>query len=433
MSRTLRLRMVIAIALVAGTAATVGALSRSEPDPDRRPTHASTSTTTTVAPPAPLTTPAGRGYLTIGTDDRRQFSEEEYRLIATEYQTVVFTKFHAGWEIGLHHEAASHLKELNPNLRVFAYMSTKYWFGGFRWGDAEIDPAWLLRDDAGELVPLTKESYDLESKELGYYVDPSQPAYRAWLVGVARSWMAAAPYDGIRLDAASPIGDFGDRDVKKWQALLSPERVDAYNEGIELLFRELRAALAPRSILFNGISPSPIRGDGRDLFMLDFTEGAMDEDFCTTTKGELHDILEDIEIMERYRTKALHLRARYGADLPPEDRRRVERACAGSFLMGWQPGYTFLNIGTNYSVGQLAERPPELLLDLGQPTGPHDQVGDLLSRRFERGIVYVNLGTADVTVGVAPDLVQVDGDARTSVSSGRLTLASGDAAFLVAR
>lgn len=383
---------------------------------------------TAVDPDAPV---PGRAYLTIGTNDRRQFSEAEYRTIAAEYETVVFTKFHAGWEIGLHHEAARRLKELNPDLRVFGYMSTKYWFDAFRWGDATIDPSWFLRDNEGQLVPLTQESYDLESKELGYYVDPSNPSYRAWLVGVARSWVASAPYDGIRLDAADPIGDFGDRDVRKWKQLLSPERIAAYNHGIELLFREMRAALAPRPILFNGISPSPLRGPGRDLFMLDYTDGAMDENFCTTTQGELHDIVEDIEIMERYANKSLHLRARYGPDLAAADRRRVERACAGAFLMGWVPGSTYVNIGTSYSVGQLTERPPELSLDLGRPEGSYTRHGDVLTRHFERGVVHVNLGASPAAVDVPPTLERVDGGPGQPVPSGQVQIPPSDAVFLV--
>lgn len=374
---------------------------------------------------------AGRRFVSIGTNDGRQFTEDEYRDLATNYDVVVFTKFHAGWEIDLHHEATRRLKELNPELRVYGYMSTKYWFNGNRW-EEEIDPGWFLRDEAGAVIPVTREAYDLESKDLGTYIDVSDADYRTWLLDIARSWLDEAPYDGIRFDAADHIGDFGNRDIKKWADLLTPEKVQEYNDGIDELFETFGEELHPARVLFNGISPSPLRGPERNLFMLGFTDGAMNENFCVDSQGEDHDLVADIEIMERFPDKSLQMRARYDpSTLQGAELERLERLCVGAFLMGWQPNATFLNMGFGYGVEQLSHQPADLDVDLGGPIGAHTSEGDLLTREFAHGWVYVNVGTTPVELAAPEKVVRVEGGVERENVEGPYQLQAKDAVFLL--
>jgi hypothetical protein len=93
--------------------------------------------------------------------------------------------------------------------------------------------------------------------------------------------MSRAPYAGVRLDAAIHIGDYG-REVEKWERLLGSERIQEYNRGIDAL---LSTANQTVSVLCNGIAPVAIRGPGRDLFILEFTDGAIDENFCIDGRG----------------------------------------------------------------------------------------------------------------------------------------------------
>lgn len=393
----------------------------------------------TYADPAPVAsglidlygTGSDKRYLTIGTNDGTQFSDEHYADIAANYSVVVFTKFHGGWDVALHHEATRRLKELNPDLRIYGYISTKYWFNGNRWG-TDIDPAWLLRSTAGEVIPFTRERYDLDSKELGSYVDVANPDYRRWVVGVAADWMTAAPYDGIRFDAADPIGDSGERDRRKWAELLTPERIDAYNRGIEELFRMASTELAPAQVLFNGISPSPLRGEDRNLGQLDYTDGAMDENFCIDDQGQPHHLIEDIEIMRTYPDRSLQLRAAYDPSAHSDaERARLQRLCLGVFLMGWQPGSTYLNMGMGYGIDQLDDQPADIGLNLGAPTGPYSASGDVLSRGFEHGWVHVNIGEVAASLPVDNAAVRLaDGQVHGAVE-GSVAVEPGDAAFLV--
>jgi Hypothetical glycosyl hydrolase family 15 len=374
---------------------------------------------------------AERRFITIGTNDGSQFTDEQFRAIATGYDVVVLTKFHGGWDVDLHHEAARRLKELNPGLEVYAYMSSKYWFNGNDWGDAVIDPDWFLVDEHGDPIAVTSENQNLDSKVLGYYVDVTNPDYRSWLLGVARSWLRAAPYDGIRFDAADPIGDFGDADVKKWAELLPASRIEDYNAALRSMLEDFATELAPSRVLFNGISPSPIRGPDRGLALLDVTDGAMDESFCVDTAGEPKYLTDDIDIMQRYPDKSLQLRARANPDLDGDDLERLGRMCVGAFMMGWQPGATHFNMGWGYGVDQLDQQPPEIDLELGSPLGGFARDGDLLWRRFENGTVYVNLGDSSAGFRVAEPLVRVEGGEDLGTVDGDYTLDGRDAVFLL--
>lgn len=419
-----------AAALVAGALVAWGFVVAVSPDRDPGP--ASAPTTSVGRPPPGILTSAGRRFVTVGTTNGEQLSDRQYRSIAASYSVVVLAKFHAGWDIERHHAAVRRLKELNPDLKVFGYMSTKYWFDANRWGADAIDPAWFLRDDTGAVVRLTKASYDPDSKSLGTYVDTANPAYRSWVLGVARSWMAAAPYDGIRFDAADPIGDYGDRDVAKWERLLSPKRIDAYNDGIVTLLSDARSALAPGLVLFNGISPGPIRGPGRDIDLLDVTDGAMNETFCLSASGDLLDIEADIEIMQHHPDKLLQLRTPSPVGtIAPTDQRRLERLCVASFLLGWQPGASFFNMGAGYGTDQLDQQPLDIDLDLGGPTEAMQQDGGARRRRFEHGAVYVNLGTQPVSVELPTRMVEMDGGIAVRSVDGKVTIAPHDAVLLL--
>lgn len=368
-----------------------------------------------------------RRYLTIGTNDDRQFSDEELSTLAQDYSMVVFAKFHGGWDVELHHEATRRLAALDPDIGVYAYMSTKYWFNANRWG-VDIDPDWLLRDEEGELIAVTQAANNPDSKERGYYVDVTNPDYRAWLLEVAKGWLAAAPYAGIRFDAADPIGDFGKHNIAFWSDRLSPERLRAYNEGIETLLSSLREELAPRQVLFNGISPSPIRGEDRGLSMLAFTDGAMDELFC----GAEGDVVPDLEIMSQYADKSLQMHMPADPDdLDPDTLRQREGYCVGSFLLGWQPGSTRFSMGKGYSVDQLDEQPKDIDLDLGAPEGMYRRSGDLLQRSFADGIVYVNVGDDPVDVDVPPGHTRVEAGRAYRSDDETFTLEARSGAFFL--
>ena len=158
----------------------------------------------------------------------------------------------------------------------------------------------------------------------------------------------------------------------------------------------------------------------------------MDEAFCLSGAGEVLDIEADIEIMQRYPEKLLQLRVPSPAgSLPSTERRRLERLCVGSFLLGWQPGSTFFNMGDGYGTEQLSQQPPDIDLDIGPPIEAALDEGGALVREFENGVVYVNLDTEPVTVELASSLVQMDGGIAVGTVDDTVTIPPQDAVLFL--
>ncbi len=411
-----RLRLALVTVLLASSAATVGGAALG----------VSPASAKTTPPPAYQPQPDRRS-ITIGLQNR-QLRDTEVSTIATNYSVVVFTKFHANWDATLVQADTRRLKALNPNLKVYGYISTKFWFDANNWG-LTINPAWFLTDQTGALIPKVDDG---TGRTDARYIDVSNPDYRTWILNVATTWMGAAPFDGIRFDAADPIADYGQHDIATWNSLLTPDKITAYNNGITDLLTRANSLLP--SVLYNGISPSDIRGPGRDLFQLDFTDGAMNEHFCINGDGSRADLLADVTIMQQYPTKSLQERA--GVDptvigLPSTN--LLARMCLGVFLMGWQPGSTHFNFGAGYDNLQLTQQPAEVNLTLGNPISAMVQSGAMLDRRFEHGTAVVNTGTVDATVTMPTSSVEFRDGVRKSVwrRGSQYTVHPGDAVFFL--
>lgn len=379
-----------------------------------------------------------RRFIRVGsTDGGRQFNEEELRFLAGNFNSVLLAKFHAGWDIELHHEAARLLEELNPALRVFPYFSMKYRFKQNNlkhnnWKGRPFDAAWYLRDNEGNIVyrSMRKDEDDLDGVA---YVDLANPEYREWALEILRSWLDAAPYSGISFDAAEPIGDYGEEDVAEWGRLLGPDRVEAYNEGIRTLLASARQLAGPhREVIFNGIAPTQARGPTRNLGLLEVTDGALDERFCLTSHGEYNPIEEDLTLMGRYDDKKLFLRTGYDRRLPEDQRERYGRYCLGGFLMGWRPGLTFFQFGNGYTADQLQGDIADMNLPIGPPVAPYRRDGDMLSRPFTNGEVYVNVGDGPVQMTLSRPLTRIQGGQELArlQSGASITIPARDAVFL---
>lgn len=120
-------------------------------------------------------------------------------------------------------------------------------------------------------------------------------------------------------------------------------------------------------------------------------------------------------------------------NLDEAERRRLERLCVGSFLLGWQPGSTFFNMGSGYGTEQLSQQPPDIDLALGAPVEamPLRHDGDALSRRFEDGAVYVNLGSQPVKIDLPMPMVQTDGVRPGATVDGTVTVPAQDAVLFL--
>lgn len=425
---------IAAAALVAVAAAVTVFAGLSEDEPPPGPQSRS------AAPPAGAGTQVAyqpqpeRRFVRVGTTNKQQFTDEQFRFLVDNFHVVLFTKFHGGFDIRLHHEAARRLVAARPDVQVYPYFSTKYWFDQNRWDGAEINPAWLLRDNAGNLVVRHKER-DEEDVAVSTYVDLANPDYRRWALQVLASWLEAAPYAGISFDAADPIGDFGrEKELERWDRLLGKERVDAYNDGLRELLASAQKLVGPgRDVVFNGISPSTIRGPERDLDLLALTDGALNERFCLDVRSNVHAVYEDISLLESQKDKRLFMRTNFKSSFDATKREQFERYCLGVFLMGWKPGLSYFQIGGDYTADQLKEQNPNLDVNLGRPVAPYRRQGSLARRDFGNGIVYVNMGNKPSSVKLDRNFTEVRGGRiRESHQPGdSISVPPHDAVYLI--
>ncbi len=374
-----------------------------------------------------------RRFIRVGTNTGQQFTDDEFRTLADNFGVVLFTKFHAGWDITKQHDAARRLVAMKTDIKAYPYFSTKYWFDQNRWDGATIDQAWLLRDKQGNLVGRDRKR-DRASNNDTSLVDLANPDYRKWALGVMKSWLDAAPYAGISFDAAEPIGDYGDKDVARYAKVLGPDRVKAYNDGMRQLLADAKKLVGPgRSVVFNGIAPSQPRGPERNLDLLQAADGALDERFCLDVHGAVRGIDADLSLLGQHQDKQLFMRTNYLDSFPAADRDRYERLCQGAFLMGWEPGRSAYQFGGDYTADQLGKDPPDITVNLGAPIGPYRHNGNLLERAFANGVVFVNPGGAAQQVKLGGPLTEVKGGkvVATRQAGDSVTVAPGDSAFLV--
>ena len=347
-----------------------------------------------------------------------QFSDADLKFMAETYPKIFFSKFHMRGEVNGAEEATKKLVAYNPDVQVFPYFGSKFRFSNPRlqYDEENFKSEWYLKDKkTGEPIPLEEKQQD------GYYVDLSNPEYRKFAVGVIRSWMDEAPYAGIFLDSADPIGvGSNPAYVQKWVKRVGQHKIDKWNEGLALFIRETKEALGDKEVIYNGFSPADIRIN-RNLDKLTYAAGSFNEDFCIDRSSGTAQpeslMFEDIALMQKYGTKILVEQVNYPVAISAADKTRMGRYCLGAFLLGEQPGYTFFKFarrgygGDAHQVAggitaHITENPPESALKLGTPRAIFSRDDHVGYRAFSNGYVYVNFNAkASQKVTLPSDLV----------------------------
>ena len=350
-----------------------------------------------------------RSFIWVGANQADQFSDRQLERLAEHYDIVVLAKFHARYDIAAHHEAARRLVSLRPDVRVFPYFSMRYWFDKNRWGET-ILPEWLLRDAEGDLVERDDDE-DREGGGAATFVDLANPDYRAWALDVLASWLLEAPYAGVAFDAVAPLGEGDAESVAAWEERLGRERVAAYDRGLRELLAAAKDLVGPtRTIIYNGIAPNlAVRGEDRNLGLLELADAALDERFCLDVDGSPHVLDEDLDLLAGGPEGELLMRTALPRSFSPGQAADLEAFCVGAFLVGWEPGRSYFQAGRDYTAAQLDRAAPDLDVNLGLPLGPPVREGEVVYRQFERGLVVVNLGPDPAPVSVSEPVTQVRG------------------------
>ena len=361
-----------------------------------------------------------------------QFTDEQFEALAKNYDLVVLAKFHAEWDHEKHDAAARKLKELNPNIKVLIYFPMSYRFRKDTYGQTTFKDEWVLYDQKTDEPIKHRNGQD-------NYIDLSNPEYRSWVIQIITTWMNSAPYDGVAFDNTNPIG-LGSRQ-KTWEEQVGRDKIEAWNKGLTELLTETKELLGDKLVLYNGFARKDWRVN-RNLDLLAIADGALNEDFCYVRPqgGYLlskTEILEDIALQITYgaQQKIILQKTNYRDTLSGSKKEQVSRYCLGSFLLGYQPGYTFYKFGPSYNTrdSEIEENALEIDLNLGQPEGRYQQASTVFKRKFENGWVFVNMEQTPNTITIPEPLVLMNrGQVGPRYEPGQtLRIPANDAAFLL--
>jgi len=396
--------------------------------------YAPAQISTETPPLANKTTRSVLKFISVGNLES-QFTEDQFQDIARNYDIIRISKGHGNFNRSLQHEAARRLKELNPNIKIYTYFPTSYRDDRDTYGADSFKSEWLLRDrQTGQ--PIRSES------DVAFYVDLSNPDYRQWALGLIADWMKQAPYDGVYWDNANPLGLGDEEDWRKdWANLIGREKMNAWNNGLKELLTGAKRLVGPnKQVIYNGFDRKPWRFN-RNLDLLEFADGAMNEGFCYTRGKDVlpkQEILDDIniEIVHGTQHKMIFQKTNFRrATLAGEDRARVGRYCFGSFMLGYQPGYTFFKFGPGYDtkLGEIDINVAEIDLNFGDPQAPYDQEGTVLKRKFMNGWIFVNMESKPSSIRIPEPLKLMNGGqpGPTFQTGQTVDIPASDALFLL--
>lgn len=345
-----------------------------------------------LVPPLPIQ--SKHAFAWIGAFGRA-FTEDELDAISLNHDFVVIAKFHASFSIEQHHADAVALRLRKPDQRILPYFNAKFWFHHSQWGTSP-DPHWLLRDPGGSAVVLDTD------RSPANYLDLRQPECREWILETIDGWFSTGLYDGIAFDSANPVGDFNGGSF--WNDLLGgPSEIVRWNDGLAHLLTDAQSRFAGKIVLFNGLAKNASVPQDGALWRLTLADGALNEKFAIDLNGlPTSSLRSEIDLIESSPNKVFLCKSNLRDTGDVAKQSRAGRFAYAAFLMGHQPGASFFKFAVDdfYTTSELEDDPPEMQIDLGVPTEFYQADGMLLSRRFERGEVGLNLGATPIVWNV---------------------------------
>lgn len=319
------------------------------------------------------------------------FTPEQLDFLAGNFDFITIEKGQAKRKHGSTEKgfalAVKEIKRRNPEAKVLFYWNSAIKIGGYEAIEDFPQGGELVSKD-GELLTIFKSSFS----------DLSQPEVQDWWADTAGRAVHELGADGVFIDA---IGKFSNNSRRR---VLTPEKIEALNDGMFAMVADTRSQVGPSKILIqNGISLDPENIGAR---LLQVTDGAMKEHFVSAKPGKKEQLAEDIEMLQSVAKsgKILAVKAWPAFDwrdkemmkIPREERMQMARdsitfplACYllvaerySYFCYTW--GYQGNDTGTFVSY-------PELDKPLGPPQGDAQRNGWKYQREFAHASVFVDL------------------------------------------
>ena len=176
------------------------------------------------------------------------YSEESLRVIA-KFQMVTIDKWQSFLDPGANDDddmirTMKMVKEMNPNIATYFYMSAYKHLKAFSkmYNELEQHPDWFLRDSDGTRVRNRLQNL--------YAFDLSKPEVRQWWVDNCLYYINTTNGDGCYCDSSQRVN-------VKFTPPLSPEKEEAWVNGVALLTKEAQEALGDDKLLIGKAAKQP--------------------------------------------------------------------------------------------------------------------------------------------------------------------------------
>jgi hypothetical protein len=315
-----------------------------------------------------------------------RYTDADFRSMAEKLDLLIIDELNYPQVPGI-------LRETNPHIKVFGYCNTfdirdmsdykgrNLKPGGKtdrmmrEWHEAD-DGDWFYRDEQGRRVKVY-----LNKTDRRYGLDIGKPEVREFLAAKARD-IAARGYDGVFLDNVGVRYPYG-YGVRKWVSAVPNGLTERkwWDDSI-LMLRAIKQAVGDKIVFFN-----QVRGYNPDVsfeFIAE-TDGAMDETWLSDGNFKAQQWREDVTLINR-----INQLDKYTLPIAQGTSEQAAMTLFASYLLAKDGDHAYFSYGpynftqwkwfTFYDV------------DLGQPVEDLcTSDGNVYQRRYERGIVLVNI------------------------------------------
>jgi hypothetical protein len=354
-----------------------------------------------------------------------RYTDDDFRSMAEKLDLLIIDELNYPQVPGI-------LRETNPHIKVFGYCNTfdirdmsdyegrNLKPGGKtdrmmrEWHEAD-DRDWFYRDEQGRRVKVY-----LNKADNRYGLDIGNPEVRAFLAAKAKD-IAARGYDGVFLDNVGVRYPYG-YGVGKWVSAVPDGLTERkwWDDSI-LMLRAIKQAVGDKIVFFN-----QVRGYNPDVsfeFIAE-TDGAMDESWLSDGNFKAQQWREDVILIKR-----INQISKYTLPIAQGTSEQAAMTLFASYLLAKGGDHAYFSYGpynfTQWKWFSFYD------VDLGQPVEDFcTSDGNVYQRRYERGIVLVNISNEPQTFALPVQYQTGTGEKVTSIKlserSGRLLYQSDE-------
>lgn len=362
---------------------------------------------------------AGRTAQFFSVSFGSRYTDEDFRRMAEKLDLLILDELNYPQVPGI-------LRETNPDIKVFGYCNTfdirdmssyegrNLTPGGKtdrmlrEWHEAD-DKDWFYRDEQGRRVKVY-----LNKTDNRYGLDIGKPEVRVSLAAKAKD-IAARGYDGVFLDNVGVRYPYG-YGIGNWVSAVPNELTERkwWDDSI-LMLRAIKQAVGDKIVVFN-----QVRGYNPDVsfeFIAE-TDGAMDETWLSDGNFKTRQWREDVILIKR-----INQLNQYTLPIAQGTSEQAAMTLFASYLLAKGGDHAYFSYGP-YNFTQWKWF-PFYDVDLGKPVEDgYTSDGNVYQRRYERGIVLVNISDTPQTFKLPAQYQTETGEKVTSVRlserSGRL-------------